>query len=160
MVGLFLGSTGLRSTFNPAGSAAFTLTLPISRRRLIGTRLAATLAIGLGFEALWLTAHMAVLEARGVPVPYDPLLQSFAFGVPVSIAWVSVFAALMTFLSKFWWFVAGTVLAIAGAIPAQRLVTLWPLRGEMPWLELAGTLALSAIALVLTLRYGPEQEYA
>jgi hypothetical protein len=160
MMALFLGSTGLRSLFNPTGSPAFTLTLPVSRRVLIGSRLGAAMVLGLGFEALWLMAHVALLEVRGVTVPYGPLLQSFGFGVPVTLAWVCVLGALMTFLPKFWLFLAGIAFAFAGAIPIQRLVTLWPLRGEMPWLELTGVVAAGAIALAVTLRYGPEQEYA
>jgi hypothetical protein len=162
IVALILGSTGLRSLSlsSPIGSLAFTLTLPVSRRRLIATRLATTVAVGLGFEALWLITHVSILELRGLQVPYGPLFQSFAFAVPVSIAWISVLSALMTFLTKLWGFLTAIVLAIAGAIPVQRLVTLWPLRGEFPWLELGGVLTIAAVALALTLRFGPEQEYA
>jgi hypothetical protein len=160
LLALFLGSTGLRSTFNPAGSPAYTLTLPVSRRTLMLTRIATTLALGLAFEALWLASHVAILGLRGAPVPYAPLLQSFAFGVPVLAALVSIISALMTFLSKLWWFLVSIAVLLAGAIPIQRLVTLWPLRGDMPWQELAGVVTAGAVALVLTLRYGPDREYA
>jgi hypothetical protein len=160
MIAVFLGSTGLRSLFHPTGSPAFTLTLPVSRRRIIATRLGVTLGLSLSLEAVWLMSHLTVLALRGGDAPYGPLLQSFALAIPVVVTWVSVAAALMTFLSPGWAFLAAIVLAIAGAIPAQIMVTAWPLRGEMPWLVLGGLLASGGVAIGVTLRFGPSQEFA
>jgi hypothetical protein len=157
--GLLLAGSGLRSQ-GISGHLGLecTLTLPIARATVIGTRLAASFIGALVVGALVLAAHAADLLLRGAEVPLAPMAQSFAFSVPMAMAWTAFMGAAVTFLRPLW-AILSSLLGFSLAIPIRHVVTAFPSRGEMPWEALAAFVAFAGIAVAFTLRKGPDREF-
>jgi hypothetical protein len=157
--GLLLAGSGLRSQgiLGHQGLEC-TLTLPIARATVIGTRLAASFIGAVLVGALVLSAHVVDLLLRGVGVPFSPMAQSFAFSVPTAMAWTAFMGASVTFLRPLWAIVS-SLLGFALAIPIRHVVTAFPSRGDVPWEALTAFVALTGLAVALTLRKGPDREF-
>jgi hypothetical protein len=157
--GLFLAGSGLRSQgFSGHQGLECTLTLPIARAKVIGTRLAASFIGAVLMGALVLSAHAVDLLLRGIDVPLAPMAQSFAFSVPMAMAWTAFMGAAVTFLRPLWALLS-SLLGFALAFPVRYVVTTFPARGEVPWEALAGVVAFAGLVVAFTLRMGPDREF-
>jgi len=157
--GLLLAGNGLRSqAISGHHVVECTLTLPIARAKVIGTRLAASFIGALLVGALVLSAHVMDLLLRGVDVPLAPMAQSFAFSVPTALAWTAFMGASVTFLRPLW-AILSSLLGFALALPIRHIVTAFPSRGDVPWEGLSACVALTGLAVAFTLRTGSDREY-
>lgn len=136
MATLALAGTGFDSLLLPSGAAvAYTLTLPVSRTRLICTRLAAALAATVLAGALLAAAGAAVLLARGHGIPLVPVAQSLALGAALAAALLAIVGALLTILGYRWTWLAYLALFMATIWPISYIVA-GPARGDAPWIPL------------------------
>jgi hypothetical protein len=154
---LTLAGAGFRTLFMPVDPTVYTLTLPISRTRLILTRLAAALAVA-GSVALPLVAGGAAwFTLRGEDIPVIAILQSLALGVIPLAAMLAIMSAVVTVLPLIWAFV-GFMALIALAIPNSYVISA-PARGDVPWLALAAYVVGFVAAVLFTLAWVRTREY-
>jgi len=73
---------------------SYTLTLPISRFRLIWTRMLAGLGAAIGLLTLGLISECAILVAQGRTGPLVPIALSAVFSMPIMMACTTVLEAL------------------------------------------------------------------
>ena len=156
---LALAGAGFDSLLRPSGGAvAYTLTLPVSRTRLICTRLAAALAATVLAGVLLSAAGAAVLLARGHGIPLVPVAQSLALGVPLAAALLAVVGALVTLVGYPWTWLAYFVLYLATMLPVNYIVA-GPARGDAPWISLIACLIVTPAAVAFTVRVASVNEY-
>ena len=157
---LALAGAGFDSLLRPSGAAvAYTLTLPISRTRLICTRLAAALAATALAGALLSAAGAAILAARGHGIPLVPVAQSLALGVALAAALLAVVGALVTLLGCYaWTWLAYFVLYLATMLPISYIAS-GPARGDAPWIPLIACLTVIPPAVAFTVRVAWVKEY-
>jgi hypothetical protein len=154
---MMLAGAGFRTFFMPAAPAVYTLTLPISRTRLILTRLAAGLVVA-GVVAAVLTIGGAVwFMLLGHAVPAGPILQSLALGAVLLAAMLAIMSAVVTALPTAWAFL-GILAILALAIPNSYVVSA-PARGDVPWLALTAYVVAGVTAVIFTLSYVSAREY-
>ena len=143
----------------PAGAAVtYTLTLPVSRTRLICTRLAAALAVTVLAGVLLSAAGAAILLARGHGIPLVPVAQSLALGVTLAAALLAVVGALVTLLGHRWTWLAFMALFAATIWPISYIVA-GPARGDVPWVPLIACLTIIPPAVAFTVRVASVKEY-
>ncbi|MCY4510831.1 MAG: hypothetical protein OXG35_28290 [Acidobacteria bacterium] len=156
---LALAGAGFDSLLRPSGAAvAYTLTLPVSRTRLICTRLAAALAATVLAGVLLSAAGAAVLLARGQGIPLVPVAQSLALGVPLAAALLAVVGALVTLVGYPWTWLAYFVLYLAAMLPVNYILA-GPARGDAPWPSLIACLIVIPAAVAFTVRVAWVNEY-
>ena len=156
---LALAGAGFDSLLRPSGaSVAYTLTLPVSRTRLICTRLAAALAATVLAGVLLSAAGAAVLLTRGHGIPIVPVAQSLALAVPPAAALLAVVGALVTLIGYRWTWLAYLVLYLAAMRPIHYIVA-GPARGEAPWISLIACLIVIPAAIAFTVRVASLNEY-
>ena len=154
---LALAGAGFRTFFMPAAPVVYTLTLPISRTRLIWTRFAAGLGVAC-VGATVLTAGGALwFTTRGHTVPIAAVLQSLVLGVILLAAMLAIMSAVVTALPTVWAFV-GLLGLLALAIPNSYVVSA-PARGDVPWLALGGYVMALVAAMLFTRSYVRSREY-
>lgn len=154
---LGLAGAGFRTFFMPVASVGYTLTLPISRQRLIWTRLAAALGVAC-VGAMVLTAGGVVwFTMRGQTVPIAAVLESMGLGVVLLAAMLGIMSAVVTALPTAWAFL-GVLGVLALAIPNSYVVSA-PARGDVPWLALGGYVMALVAAMGFTLAYVRAREY-
>ena len=156
---LTLAGAGFDSLLQPAGATvAYTLTLPVSRIRLIWTRLAVALAATVLAGVLLSAGGAAVPLARGHGIPIVPVAQSLALGVPPAAALLAVMGALVTMLGYRWTWLAYLVLYPPTLLSIGYIVA-GPARGDAPWLSLIACLIVIPAAVAFTVRVAWVNEY-
>ncbi len=159
-VGVILMSNGLRTAFTPRhASISYTLTLPVSRRRLISTHFAGNCAAAVIAAALTLAARCATLWLRGDGIPFIPLAISIAFATLFVIGWIALLSALSMIMHEGWAVVASIAFLALSVRWTWVTVTALPAYGEFPWVSVAALLAISALALAFSLSRSREQEF-
>jgi hypothetical protein len=154
---LALSGAGFRTFFLPVAPVVYTLTLPVSRARLIWTRLAAALGVAC-VGAMVLTAGGVVwFTMRGQTVPIAAVLQSLVLGVVVLAAMLAIMSAVVTALPTGWAFL-GLLGLLALAIPNSYVISA-PARADVPWLAVGGYVVALVVAMLLTLFYVRTREY-
>ena len=154
---LALSGAGFRTLFMPVAPVVYTLTLPISRPRLIWTRLAAGLGVACVGATVFTAGGIVWFTLRGQAVPVAPVLQSLALGVVVLAAMLAIMSAVITALPTAWAFL-GLLGLMALAIPNSYVVSA-PARGDVPWLALGGYVIALVAAMSFTLFYVRAREY-
>ena len=154
---LTLAGAGLRTFFMPVAPAVYTLTLPISRARLIWTRLAAALGVACAGAAVLTAGGVVWFTMQGQTVPIAAVLQSLLLGVVLLAAMLAIMSAVITALPTAWAFL-GILGLISLAIPNSYVVSA-PARADVPWLALGGYLTALAAAMSFTLFYVRTREY-
>lgn len=153
-VGLVLGGNGFRTWYpdrwgpNDAGTQ-FTLSLPVSRFRLLWTRHAATWISGALAVLLALGAQCAVLWWEGRSVPLAPMAISSAVVACILLAWTTVMGALQMTLPGGLSFV-GLIMCLFAFLPATLYAaTRVPARSVPFWFlaTVAGVVAAGALML-------------
>lgn len=156
---LALAGAGFDTLLRPSGPAvAYTLTLPVSRTRLICTRLAAAVAATVLAGVLLSAAGAAVLLARGHGIPLVPVAQSLALGFALAAALLAVWGALVTFLGYPWTWLPYLVLYLVTLRPVTYIVAS-PARGDAPWIALIACLIVIPAAVAFTVRVAWVNEY-
>ncbi|MBZ5634121.1 MAG: hypothetical protein LAO55_13455 [Acidobacteriia bacterium] len=155
----FLG-TGLRTAWLPRDLAVYyTLTLPVSRWRLIATYQGASCVGALLAFALMLATQCVVLLIQERSVPLVPLAISIAFAIPMLMAWTAVVGAL-ALLTHEYWAMLMTVPILLLTVPITRhTVTAFSERGERPWIAVAALLAVTVLAFAFTLQHARIKEF-
>jgi hypothetical protein len=156
----FLLGNGLRTAWiKRDGSVSYTLTLPVSRDRLIWTQQACGWIAAIGVAALTLAAQCALLLVRGRGIPFVPLAESAAVGAIFLIAWITVLSALTMDVHEIWALLA----SFPGYIMSMRWVTstatAFPAYGEFPWVSIAALVAISVLALAFSFNVGRTKEF-
>jgi hypothetical protein len=151
---------GLRTAwFKRDAAVSYTLTLPVSRERLIWTQQAGAWIAALGAAALTLAAQCTLLLVRGRGIPFVPLAVSAAVGAIFLIAWITVLSALTMVMHEYWVLLA----SLPGYLMSMRWVTStatsFPAYGEVPWISVGALVALIALALAFSLSQGRIQEF-
>jgi hypothetical protein len=154
---LALSGAGFRTFFMPVAPAVYTLTLPISRTRLIWTRLAAGLAVACAGAAVCTAGGIVWVTMRGQTVPMAAVLQSLALGLVLLAAMLAIMSAVITALPTAWAFL-GILGLMALAIPNSYVVSA-PARGDVPWLAIGGYVMALGAAMLFTLSYVRTREY-
>jgi hypothetical protein len=154
---LALSGAGFRTFFMPVAPVVYTLTLPISRTRLIWTRLAAGLGVACGGATVLTAGGVAWFTMQGQTVPIGAVLQSLALGVVVLAAMLAIMSAVITALPTGWAFL-GILGLLALAIPNSYVVSA-PARGQVPWLAVGGYAIALVAAMLFTLSYVRAREY-
>ena len=154
---LALAGAGFRTFFMPVASATYTLTLPISRTRLILTRLAAGLAAASAVATVLTLGGAVWFTMQGEALPALAILQSLALGLVVLAAMLAIMSAVITALPTAWAFL-GILAILALAIPNSYVVSA-PARGDVPWLALLAYAAAFCVAVMFTLSYVSTREY-
>jgi hypothetical protein len=152
-----LAGAGFRTLFMPVAPVVYTLTLPISRTRLIWTRLAAGLGVACVGATVFTVGGVLWFTMRGQAVPIAAVVQSLALGVVVLAAMLAIMSAVVTALPTAWAFL-GILGLLALAIPNSYVVSA-PARGDVPWLAVGGYLIALVGAMLFTLAYVRTREY-
>lgn len=152
-----LSGAGFRTFFMPVAPAVYTLTLPISRTRLILTRQAASLVIASVLAAVSTTGGVVWFAAHGQAVPILAVVQSLALGTIVLAAMLAIMSAVITALPVAWAFL-GILALLALAIPNSYIVSA-PARGDVPWLALGGYVIAFIAAVMFTVAWVRAREY-
>ena len=151
---------GLRTVWiKRDSSACYTLTLPVSRERLVWTHQAGSWIAALCASALMLAGQCAILRVQGRGIPFVPLAVSAAFGAIFLIAWITVLSALASVMHEF--------LALLGSLPVYLISMRWvtstatsfPAYGEIPWISVAALLVITALAMAFSLTQSRIQEF-
>lgn len=141
-------------------SAAYTLTLPVSRRRLVLTRFLAGLGISVLVMGLVAGIDLLISIGRGEAVPFAPVAESLALGIVAIAALLAIGGALAAAMPRF--YVAPPmvylVLFLSSLVPIHYIAAA-PARGQVPWGLLAGCLALTGLALAVTVQQTAAREY-
>jgi hypothetical protein len=154
---LTLAGAGFGTYYMPVASNFYTLTLPISRARLLWTRLAAGLVVAFMEATVFTVAAYLWFTMRGQTVPVVEVLQSLALGLVLLAAMLAIMSAIITALPTPWGFLG--ILGVMGlAIPNSYVVSA-PARGDVPWLMLGGYVVALIAAVLFTLRYVRTREY-
>ena len=160
VVGVCLTGNGLGTAFmRRHASISYTLTLPVSRSRLISTHQALNCAAAFIAAALALAAQYATLWLRGEDVPFIPLAMSIAFATLFVIAWIAFLSALSMVMHDGWALVVAIPLFILSVRWIWVTVTAFPAYGEFPWISVAALLALITLALAFSLSMSRIQEF-
>jgi hypothetical protein len=154
---VMLSGAGFRTLFMPVAPVVYTLTLPISRTRLIWTRLAAGLGVACTGATVLTAGGVAWFTMRGQTVPITEVLQSLVLGVVVLAAMLAIMSAVITALPTTWAFL-GILGVLALAIPNSYVVSA-PARGDVPWLAVGGYVIALVAAVKFTLSYVRSREY-
>jgi hypothetical protein len=154
---LALAGAGFRTLFMPVAPVVYTLTLPISRMRLIWTRLAAGLGVACVGATVLTVGGVVWFAMRGQTVPIAAVLQSMGLGVVVLAAMLAIMSAVVTALPTAWAFL-GILGLMALAIPNSYVVSA-PARGDVPWLAVGGYVIALVAAMLFTLSYVRAREY-
>ncbi len=152
-----LSGAGFRTFFMPVAPVVYTLTLPISRTRLIWTRLAAGLGVACVGATVLTAGGVVWFTMRGQTVPMAEVLQSLALGVVLLAAMLAIMSAVITALPTAWAFL-GVLGLLALALPNSYVVSA-PARGDVPWLAVGGYVIALAAAMLFTLAYVRTREY-
>lgn len=152
-----LSGAGFRTLFMPVAPAVYTLTLPISRTRLILTRLAAALGTASTLAMLLTLGGAVWFTMQGEALPLAAILQSLGLGLVVLAAMLAIMSAVITMLPTAWAFL-GILGILALAIPNSYVVSA-PARGDVPWLALTAYAAAFCVAAMFTLSYVSTREY-
>ena len=154
---LALAGAGFRTLFMPVAPVVYTLTLPISRTRLIWTRLAAGLGVACVGAMVLSAAGVLWFTMRGQTVPIAAVLQSLVLGAVVLATMLAIMSAFVTALPTGWAFL-GFLPLVALAIPNSYVISA-PARADVPWLALGGYVVALVAALLFTLAYVRTREY-
>ncbi|MGH9648658.1 MAG: hypothetical protein ACRD4E_17785 [Bryobacteraceae bacterium] len=155
-----LMGTGLRSPWiKRDGSAYYTLTLPVSRQRLIWTNQASAWIAAVCAAALTLLAQCAVLLVLGRGIPLVPLAASAAVGALFLIAWITALSALSSVMHELWALLASLPAYIASMRWVTSTATAFPAYGEVPWISVAVLLSIIALSLAFSLSQSRIQEF-
>ena len=152
-----LAGAGFRTVFMPVAPVVYTLTLPISRTRLVWTRLTAGLGVACVGATVLTTGGGVWFTMRGQTVPIAEVLQSLVLGVVVLAAMLAIMSAVITALPTAWAFL-GILGVLALAIPNSYVVSA-PARGDVPWLAVGGYVIALVVAIVFTVSYVRAREY-
>jgi hypothetical protein len=154
---LALSGAGFRTFYMPVAPVVYTLTLPISRTRLIWTRLAAGLGVACVGATVLTVGGVVWFTMRGQTVPIAEVLQSLVLGVVVLAAMLAIMSAVITAVPTAWAFL-GILGVVALAIPNSYVVSA-PARGDVPWLAVGGYVIALVAAMLFTLSYVRTREY-
>jgi hypothetical protein len=156
---LTLGGTAIRSLNSGTDlSPSYTLTLPVSRTRLVWTRLTTALIATALLAVLVSALAGLVLLSLGVDVPLVPVAQSVALGVVVALVLCGILGLLLTFLPFVWAALASLLVFMLAVVPISYLVSS-PARSDMPWGLLTAGLAVTLLSGMGTASRASTQEY-
>jgi hypothetical protein len=160
VVALCLVGNGLRTVFMPRhASINYTLTLPVSRSRLISTHQALNCAAALIAAGLTLGAQHVALWVRGETGAFIRSAVSIAFATLFVIAWISLLDAASVIIHELWAIFAAIPLFVISVRWVWVTVTALPAYGEFPWVSVAALLTISVLALVFSLSMTRIQEF-
>jgi hypothetical protein len=154
---LALAGAGFRTFVMPVAPTVYTLTLPISRTRLICTRLAAALGVACVGAVILTAGGVVWFATRGQTVPIAAVLQSMVLGVVLLATMLAIMSAIVTALPTAWAFL-GVLIVLALALPNSYVVSA-PARADVPWLALGGYVLALVAAVGFTLFYVRSREY-
>jgi hypothetical protein len=140
-------------------SVCFTLTLPISRQKVIWIYQSANCVAGIFVIFFAVAAYGVVLVLQGQEFPLFPLAISLAFGSLFVIAWTTILGGLTLVMHELWALVVSVPLFLISIPWVRSTVTLRPAYGEFPWISVAALLAITALALAFSLIQSREQEF-
>ncbi len=155
-----LMGSGLRTAWiKRDASASYTLTLPVSRERLIWTHHAGGGIAALCAAALMLLSQCAILLVQGRGIPLVPLAVSASIGAIFLFAWIAVLSALASVMHEF--------LALLVSFPVYLISMRWvtstaasfPGYGKVPWISVAALVTISVLALAFSLSVSRTQEF-
>jgi hypothetical protein len=159
-IALCLMGNGLRTAFLPRHpSISYTLTLPVSRSRLISTQQALNCASALIAAALTLAVRFAAMWLRGDRIPFVPLGVTIALATLFVIAWNTFLSALSMVIHELWSIVVTIPIFVASNRWIWGTVTAFPAYGEFPWLSVAALLTIIVLALAFSLSQSRIQEF-
>jgi ABC-type spermidine/putrescine transport system permease subunit II len=144
------------ATFN--AHIGYTLTLPVSRVHIIWTRMVAGFGAAIVATVLGLAFACALVVARGRGVPLVPVALSAAFSIPFMMACTTVLEALR-FLNQGVALLGGLALISLVGLRGLDVVMAFPARGEMPWLAMAGLLAITGLGFFGTVLLSRRREF-
>ena len=138
---MFLATDGLRTFTNQFGrtglvttTAEYTLSLPVSRRRVVLTRIAAGYLLGAVALTLALTANVVALKVFDRAVPFVPMLIATGFATLVVLLWICVLISMIAIAGGGWGMfltlicmVFGSPMAMWGMSAAAGGTLGWPL---------------------------------
>ena len=116
---LFLAADGLRIFTNQFGrtglvttTAQYTLSLPVSRHRVVLTRIAAGYLLGAVALTLALAANVVVLKLFDRGVPFVPMLLATGFATLVILFWICILISMLVIAGSGW----GVALTLIGML--------------------------------------------
>lgn len=159
MAGMVLaGNTIVNFIHYPARGSSYTLTLPVSRVRLVVTRYIAALGLSIATGAVVTLAGVLAFHLMGTPAPLGPVAGSFALGVLALASSVAVLSASQTLFGLWASIPVYLVLFLLSSAEVSYLVAA-PARGEAPWGSIAGHVAVIVAATAVTVRRTTRKEY-
>ena len=159
-VALCLMGNGLRTAFLPRHpSISYTLTLPVSRSRLISTHQALNCASALIAAALTLAVRFAAMWLRGDRIPFIPLAVSIAFATLFVITWNASLSALSMVMHELWTILVALLIFVVSDRWIWVTVTAFPAHGEFPWVSVAALFVITVLALAFSLNQSRIQEF-
>ena len=159
-----LAGSGVQNLLYPgfpmAGYVMHTLTLPVSRTRLVMTRFLSALALALVLGLIASAIGLSVFYAGGESVPLAEIGQSLALGVVSTAMILAVGSALTAAMpgAYLWRCLVYLGLFFVALVPIHYLVSS-PARGDTPWGLVAGFGLITLLALGVTVRRVSRGEY-
>lgn len=151
----------LVSPLGPSGpshaSAFFTLSLPISRARLVMTRWVAGCVIAAVLVVSGLLAHIASLLVMGQPVPLTLMMASVMRALVYLSAVCAFFVMLALVFRGFWAYIAGFAIAFAMLFSTGPLIARF-IAGAA-WSDVAVVLAVTGALCAASVLIARTKEY-
>ncbi len=152
------------------GGVWFVLALPVRRRRVVGVRtlVGAAELTGIGIVGSMLAPAMSALAGRGYPVERAAVFG--AGSLAASLAFFGVSTMLAALLDELWHGIGGYTVLVTALILALRgspIDWLFSLlrgsayfhAGTIPWMAIAGSLAIGAAGAVAALALVERRDY-
>lgn len=140
-------------------SATFTLTLPVSRQRLIGIYQIGNCVAAVVVTILAVASNGVALVLQDHELPIAPIGLSLAFGSLFVVAWMTILSGLTLVMHEVWVVLASSVLFLVSIPWVRSTVTSLPAYGEFPWISVAALLTMTVLAVAFSLAQSRELEF-
>jgi hypothetical protein len=143
----------------PVRSAPYTLSLPLSRTRLIVTRAAAAYAAGVLFFAASLLVHRLAIAKAGHDVPLLPMLMVTLFATVIMLLWSTVLSLLTWMFGATIGLFVTLIAALIANVPVYGFMADVAVRQREVWQIVPWLLAMIAGVVYLTARLVEDEEF-
>jgi hypothetical protein len=143
----------------PVRSAVYTLSLPLSRTRLIATRAAAGYAASVVFFAASLVVHRIAISWAGHDVPLLPMLMISIFATVVTLVWSAALGLLTWILGPTFGMFVTLIAALVGNFAVYSFMGELSMRPSALWQVAPLMLSMVAGVVYVTARVVADEEF-
>jgi hypothetical protein len=135
----------------------YKLSLPVARRKLVVTRIAATALAAMIICTCVTAAFVGGAVRQGASVDWQSAAVAHLYSLSTVVSVTAVLAALGVFLERFS-FMFAAVLVVVVALANSAWISRALLEGRVAWLGLAGLAAVAVTGFAIAVTHAPRQE--